>query len=78
MRDDNTEPRDNQQIQDDNQTSAESVKQGQTSGDARQPTVIGRNLDTPNQAANKEKAEGSRETTRDVPPRSSGDEGPLD
>ena len=50
--------RDNQQIQDDNQTSGESVVGGQTSGDNQQP--IG-NTDTPNQAANKEKAEGSRE-----------------
>ena len=50
------ELRDNQQMQDDNQTSGESVVAGQTSGDATQPT------DTPNQAANKEPAEGSRET----------------
>ena len=50
--------RDNQQIQDDNQTSGESVVGGQTSGDNQQP--IG-NTDMPNQAANKEKAEGSRE-----------------
>jgi hypothetical protein len=49
------ELRDNQQIQDDNQTSGESVVAGQTSGDATQPT------DIPNQAANKEKAEGSRD-----------------
>jgi hypothetical protein len=49
------ELRDNQQIQDDNQSSGESVVAGQTSGDATQPT------DIPNQAANKEKAEGSRE-----------------
>jgi hypothetical protein len=52
------EQRDNQQIQDDNQTSAESVVAGQWSGDNRQPI---RNADTPNQAANKEPAEGSRE-----------------
>jgi hypothetical protein len=78
MRDDNTEPRDNQQIQDDNQQSAESVRQGQTSGDARQPTTIGRDQDTPTQAANKEKAEGSRGNGVPVPPRTSGDEGPLD
>jgi hypothetical protein len=51
--------RDSQQIQDDNQTSGESVVAGQTSGDNQQP--IG-NADTPNQAANKEPAEGSRET----------------
>jgi len=51
--------RDNQQIQDDNQTSGESVVGGQTSGDAQQPTSI-RNRETPNQAAN-EPAEGSRE-----------------
>jgi hypothetical protein len=50
--------RDNQQIQDDNQTSGESVVGGQTSGDNQQPI---RNADTPNQASNKEKAEGSRE-----------------
>jgi hypothetical protein len=50
--------RDNQQIQDDNQTSGESVLSGQWSGDNRQP--IG-NADTPNPAANKEPAEGSRE-----------------
>jgi hypothetical protein len=50
--------RDNQQIQDDNQTSGESVVAGQTSGDNQQP--IG-NTDAPNQAANKEKAEGSRD-----------------
>jgi hypothetical protein len=50
--------RDNPQIQDDNQTSGESVVGGQTSGDNQQP--IG-NTDAPNQAANKEKAEGSRE-----------------
>ena len=49
--------RDNQEIQDDNQTSGESVVAGQTSGDNRQPI---RSPDTPNQAANKEKAEGSR------------------
>jgi hypothetical protein len=54
-------PRDNQQIQDDNQTSGESVVAGQSSGDAQQPTAIGRGQDTPNQAANKETAEGSRE-----------------
>jgi hypothetical protein len=78
MRDDNTEPRDNQQMQDDNQQSAESVRSGQTSGDARQPTTVGHQQDTPNQASNKEKAEGSRENTRDVPPRTGGEEGPLD
>lgn len=50
--------RDNQQIQDDNQTSGESVVAGQTSGDNQQP--VG-NTEAPNQAANKEKAEGSRE-----------------
>jgi len=52
-------PRDNQQIQDDNQTSGESVVAGQTSGDAQQPTRLG-GRETPNQAPNKEKAEGSR------------------
>ena len=50
--------RDNQQIQDDNQTSGESVVAGQTSGDNQQPIS---NTDAPNQAANKEKAEGSRD-----------------
>ena len=50
--------RDNQQIQDDNQTSGESVVSGQSSGDNQQPVRI---ADTPNQAANKEPAEGSRE-----------------
>jgi len=50
--------RDNQEIQDDSQTSGESVVSGQWSGDNRQP--IG-DADTPNQAANKEPAEGSRE-----------------
>ena len=50
--------RDSQQIQDDNQTSGESVVAGQTSGDNQQPI---RNTDAPNQAANKEKAEGSRD-----------------
>jgi hypothetical protein len=49
------ELRDNQQRQDDNQTSGESVVARQSSGDATQPT------DIPNQAANKEPAEGSRE-----------------
>jgi hypothetical protein len=51
--------RDNQQIQDDNQTSGESVVGGQSSGDNQQPIDVG---DMPNQAANKEPAEGSRET----------------
>ena len=46
---------DSQQRQDDNQTSGESVVAAQRSGDATQPT------DIPNQAANKEPAEGSRE-----------------
>jgi hypothetical protein len=50
--------RDNQQIQDDNQTSGESVVAGQTSGDNQQPIS---STDAPNQAANKEKAEGSRD-----------------
>jgi hypothetical protein len=64
MRDDNTEPRDNQQMADDNQQSGTSVTNRQSSGDARQPTAVGPDQDTPNQAANKEKAEGSRENTR--------------
>jgi len=51
--------RDNQQIQDDNQTSGESVVAGQTSGDNQQPIS---DTDAPNQAANKEQAEGSRDT----------------
>jgi hypothetical protein len=50
-------PRDNQQIQDDNQTSGESVLAGQTSGDAQQPIDV----DTPNQAANRDPAEGPRD-----------------
>jgi hypothetical protein len=55
----NLEQRDNQQIQDDNQTSGESVVAGQTSGDNRQPI---RNADAPNEAANRDPAEGSRDT----------------
>jgi hypothetical protein len=55
--------RDSQQIQDDNQTSGESVDSRQSSGDATQPTGIDRDQDTPNEASNKEKAEGSRENT---------------
>jgi len=57
--------RDNQQIQDDNYSSGESVNAAQTTGDAQQPTRVGRDQDTPNQAANKEPAEGSRENTAD-------------
>jgi hypothetical protein len=53
--------RDNQQIQDDNQTSGTSVNSRQTSGDAQQPTSIGGDQETPNQASNKEPAEGSRD-----------------
>lgn len=49
------ELRDSQQMQDDNQTSGQSVRASQSSGGSTQPT------DTPNQAANKEPAEGSRE-----------------
>jgi hypothetical protein len=48
-------PRDNQQIQEDNQTSGTSVNRRQSPGDA-----IGGEQDVPNQASNKEKAEGSR------------------
>ena len=55
-------PRDNQQIQDDNQTSGESVAAGQTSGDNRQP--VG-GADSPNRAANREPAEGARDTAGD-------------
>jgi hypothetical protein len=73
MRDDNTEPRDNQQIADDNQQAGTSVSDQQTSGDARQP-IRGRDQDTPNQASNKEKAEGSRENTH----AREGEQGPLD
>ena len=51
-------PRDNQQIQDDNQTSGESVVAGQTSGDAQQPTRLG-GSETTNQAPKEESAEGS-------------------
>jgi hypothetical protein len=57
--------RDNQQIQDDNQSSGESVVGGQTSGDAQQPTGVG-NRYTPNQAAKQEPAEGSRETAAGI------------
>jgi hypothetical protein len=60
MRDDNTEPRDNQQMQDDNQQSGESVRQN-----------------TPNQASNKEPAEGSRATVG-APRPMRGDEGPQE
>ena len=35
MRDDNTEPRDNQQMQDDNQQAGQSVRAGQTSGESQ-------------------------------------------
>jgi len=77
MRDDNTEPRDNQQMQDDNQQAGESVRAGQTSGDARQPTTLGRDQDTPNQASNKEPAEGSRKTVG-APRPMRGDEGPQE
>jgi hypothetical protein len=56
--------RDNQQQRDDSQTSGESVVTGQRSGDATQPT------DIPNQAANKEKAEGSRENAGGITNRS--------
>ncbi|HMF93161.1 MAG TPA: hypothetical protein VKE96_02655 [Vicinamibacterales bacterium] len=51
--------RDHQQIQDDNQTSGESVVSGQTSGDNQQP--LGR-TDSPNYAANRDPAEGARDT----------------
>jgi hypothetical protein len=49
--------RDNQQIQDDNQTSGESVLAAQTSGDNQQPI---RTVDAPNQAANRDPAEGPK------------------
>jgi len=55
-----SEARDNQQIRDDSQTSGESVLADQTSGDATQPTRL------PNQAADEEPAEGSRENTGGV------------
>ena len=54
----NLEQRDNQQLQDDNQTSGESVVAGQTSGDNRQP--LG-GAESPNRAANREPAEGARD-----------------
>ncbi len=57
--------RDSQQIQDDNQTSGESVVGGQTSGDAQQPTSVV-NRYTPNQAANREPAEESRESAAGI------------
>ncbi|HKB13699.1 MAG TPA: hypothetical protein VKD69_23690 [Vicinamibacterales bacterium] len=50
--------RDNRQIQNDNQTSGGPVVAGQIAGDNQQPVW---NADTPNQAANREPAEGSRE-----------------
>jgi len=77
MRDDNTEPRDYQQMRDDSEQAGESVRAGQTSGDARQPTRLGHDQDTPNQASNKEKAEGSRETVG-APRPMRGDEGPQE
>ena len=70
---DSDAPRDNQQIQDDNQTSGESVVGGQTSGDARQPTSVV-NRYTPNQSANQEKAEGSRENAAGISNRPLSDE----
>jgi hypothetical protein len=73
MRDDNTEPRDNQQMADDNQQAGTSVSAGQTSGDAHQPVNVGHEQDTPNQASNKEQAEGSRENTQ----AREGEQGPL-
>jgi hypothetical protein len=68
---DNWVQRDNQQVQDDNQTSGESVLAGQSSGDNQQPV---RGRDMPNQAANKEKAEGSRENVNEA---DSGDAGGI-
>lgn len=63
--------RDNQQIQDDNQSSGESVHSRQSSGDAQQPISRTpqsdpRNSDTPNQASNKDKAEGDRKDGSDA------------
>lgn len=58
------ELRDNQQIQDDSQTSGASVVSRQSSGDATE------SKDIPNQAANKEPAEGSRETAGGITNRS--------
>lgn len=60
MRDDNTEPRDNQQIADDNQQAGTSVSDRQRSGDARQPTVVGHE-EPANQASNRDPAEGGRD-----------------
>lgn len=77
MRDDNTEPRDQQQIADDNQQAGESINGRQRSGDARQPTDTVPDQDVPNRASNRDPAEGSRETD-DAPPRAQGEEGPLD
>jgi hypothetical protein len=50
-------PRDNQQMQDDNQTSGESVLSGQISGDNQQPI---RRPDTSDDAAEREPAPGVR------------------
>ena len=71
--DDTDAPRDNQQIQDDNQTSGESVVGGQTSGDARQPTSVV-NRYTPNQTSDEEKADGSRENAAGISNRPLSDE----
>jgi hypothetical protein len=76
MRDDNLEPRDNQQIQDDNQTSGQSVVAGQMSGEDQQPIGIGqesiRGADRPAEPAPR------RRHRSVVPERTRGDEGPLD
>ena len=76
MRDDNLEPRDSQQIQDDNQTSGESVVEGQTSGDDRQPIGIWQESI---RGARRPAEPARRRLDRPiVPPRTQGDEGPLD
>jgi hypothetical protein len=61
MRDDNTEPRDNQQIADDNEQAGTSVSDRQRSGDNRQPTVVGHEEAPANQASNRDPAEGARD-----------------
>jgi hypothetical protein len=58
------ELRDNQQIQDDSQSSGASVVSRQSSSDTTE------SKDIPNQAANKEPAEGSRETAGGITNRS--------
>lgn len=76
MRDDNLEPRDNQQIQDDNQTSGQSVVEGQMSGDDQQPIGLGQESI---RGANRPAEPGRRRRDPSVvPERTQGEEGPLD